>query len=97
VLEVIRANDSIARCDVITIAYEVHHAEYERQDRSTDPGPAWPTPPPRLHEGERVIAYLKPAVAADGAITYQPNIGMDSFAVITSADAGECAEGSSGG
>jgi len=78
VQKVVRATAEIAPGDVLTIAYEIIHAVFEKPQPAM-PGPAFPTPPPPLHDGDFVTAYLHSAKNFAGESIFVPHIGIDSF------------------
>jgi hypothetical protein len=88
VLEVIRSTVEAQPGDILNIAYEVHHAAFEKE-HPTMPGPAFPTPPPPLHEGDTVTAWMRRVSKAVGEAVYLPNIGMDSFETVRVEDGRE--------
>jgi uncharacterized protein YecT (DUF1311 family) len=79
VIEVIRADTDIEQWDVVRIAYQVDPADFDSSDQAPIPGPAFPTPPPDLVDGQIVLAYLRAGRDGDGNTVYVPNIGIDSF------------------
>jgi len=78
VQEVIRSSVPVEPGDTLAIAYEVHHAAFDRPD-SAEPGLSFPTPPPPISNHELVTAYLHRTQDAAGHVVYAPHIGMDSF------------------
>lgn len=81
VLEVVRSTVETEPGDILNIAYEVQHAAFEKK-HPTVPGPAFPTPPPPLHEGDIVRTFMRRVTDVAGEAVYVPNIGMDSFETI---------------
>lgn len=81
VIEVIRSNTEVEQWDLVQIAWEVVHSRFDNENHPPTPGPAFPTPPPKLVDGQTVLAYLKAVPNTDKRL-YVPNIGMDSFEVL---------------
>lgn len=90
VREVVRSTVEIRPGDDLTIAYQVVHAVYDEPQPAT-PGPARPTPPAQLEDGDVVTAYLRTDQDAEGETIFVPNIGIDSFEVLPEGDIDDAA------
>jgi len=86
VIEVVRTTTAVEAGHNVRIAYQVNHAAFRSQDGPPIPGPAYPTPPPKLVNGQTVVAYLRSQGAGDGKQIYLPSAGMDSFQVVPPRD-----------